>query len=112
MIESATFWQESPEIETGELAPDTIGTEVFFLPCASHVEKEGTFTQTQRLLQWRGKAGGPPRGAPHAPLVYLHLGRDPRARLKDPPDPPDQRPPDMTPDYSRHAGAHAPDPGA
>src|SRR3712207_9162808 len=60
MIESATFWQESPEIETGELAPDTIGTEVFFLPCASHVEKEGTFTQTQRLLQWRGKGGEAP----------------------------------------------------
>jgi Anaerobic dehydrogenases, typically selenocysteine-containing len=56
MIESATFWKESPEIETGELAPETIGTEVFFVPAASHAEKEGTFTQTQRLLQWRHKA--------------------------------------------------------
>src|SRR4051812_29958496 len=43
-IETATFWQDEP---------DRVGTEVFFLPAASHVEKEGTFTNTQRLLQWR-----------------------------------------------------------
>src|SRR3712207_7361740 len=55
MIESATFWGEGPEIETGEMSPETVGTEVFFMPAATHVEKEGTFTQTQRLLQWREK---------------------------------------------------------
>jgi formate dehydrogenase major subunit len=52
MIESATFWREGPEIETGELRAQDIGTEVFFLPAASHVEKDGSFTNTQRLLQW------------------------------------------------------------
>ena len=48
MIESATFWKDGPEIETGELVTEEIGTEVFFLPAASHVEKAGSFTQTQR----------------------------------------------------------------
>src|SRR3712207_3370913 len=74
MIESATFWQESPEVETGELAPETIGTEVFFMPCASHVEKEGTFTQTQRMLQWRGKKRGPPGAPPSAAWVTWSPG--------------------------------------
>src|SRR3712207_641230 len=49
LIESATFWADSPEIETGELTTEDIETEVFFFPAAAHVEKSGTFTQTQRL---------------------------------------------------------------
>src|SRR5579862_7979862 len=53
LIETATFWKDGPEIETGELATEEIGTEVFFLPAAAHTEKAGTFTQTQRMLQWR-----------------------------------------------------------
>ena len=32
LIESATFWKDGPEIETGELRTEDIGTEVFFLP--------------------------------------------------------------------------------
>src|SRR5699024_5159438 len=56
MIESATFWKDAPEIATGELVTEEIGTEVFFLPAASHVEKSGTFTNTQRMLQWHHKA--------------------------------------------------------
>jgi formate dehydrogenase major subunit len=59
-IESANFWRESPEIERGELKADDIGTEVFFFPAAGHAEKEGAFTNTQRLLQWREKAVDPP----------------------------------------------------
>src|SRR4029450_6226552 len=45
-IESASFWRDAPEIESGELRTEDIGTEVFLLPAASHVEKEGTFTNT------------------------------------------------------------------
>ncbi len=59
-IESANFWCESPEIERGELKPEEIETEVFFFPAAGHAEKEGAFTNTQRLLQWREKAVDPP----------------------------------------------------
>ncbi len=59
-IESANFWRESPEIDRGELRPEEIATEVFFFPAAGHAEKEGAFTNTQRLLQWREKAVDPP----------------------------------------------------
>src|SRR5207244_7938252 len=52
LIESATFWQDGPEVATGELRTEAIGTEVFFLPAAAHTEKDGTLTNTQRLLQW------------------------------------------------------------
>ncbi len=59
-IESANFWYSSPEIERGELKPEDVETEVFLFPAAGHAEKEGAFTQTQRLLQWREKAVNPP----------------------------------------------------
>src|SRR5437870_8474382 len=59
-IESANFWRESPEIDRGELKPEDIETEIFFFPAAGHAEKEGAFTNTQRLLQWREKAVDPP----------------------------------------------------
>ena len=59
-VESANFWRESPEIDRGELKTDEIETEVFFFPAAGHAEKEGAFTNTQRLLQWREKAVDPP----------------------------------------------------
>src|SRR5437870_1279399 len=59
-IESANFWRESPEVERGELKAEEIYTEVFFFPAAGHAEKEGAFTNTQRLLQWREKAVDPP----------------------------------------------------
>src|SRR5205085_9400461 len=59
-IEGATFWYDSPEIERGELKAEDIETEVFFFPAAGHAEKEGAFTNTHRLLQWREKAVDPP----------------------------------------------------
>jgi formate dehydrogenase major subunit len=79
MIESASFWKDSPEIETGEIVPEDCRTEVFFFPAAAHVEKEGTFTQTQRMLQWRERAVDP-KGDQRSELwFFYHLGR----RLKD-----------------------------
>jgi len=81
MIESATFWQDSPEIATGELTTDQIGTEVFFLPAASHVEKDGTFTNTQRMLQWHHKALDPPGDARSDLWFAYHLGKRIRARV-------------------------------
>src|SRR4051794_39334219 len=38
-VESASWWYDSPEIETGELKTEEIATEVFFLPAAAHTEK-------------------------------------------------------------------------
>ena len=75
-IESATFWKDSPEIETGEIVPEECRTEVFLFPAASHVEKEGTFTQTQRMLQWREKAVEPPGDCRSRAVVLLPPGPD------------------------------------
>ncbi|QYL26263.1 Formate dehydrogenase-O major subunit precursor [Mycobacterium shottsii] len=81
MIESATFWKEAPEVETGEISPQTCRTEVFFFPAASHVEKAGTFTQTQRMLQWREKAVDPPGDTRSELWFFYHLGRKLREKL-------------------------------
>jgi formate dehydrogenase major subunit len=80
-IESATFWKNSPEVETGEIVPEECRTEVFLIPAASHVEKEGTFTQTQRMLQWREKALDPPGDCRSELWFFYHLGRMLRERL-------------------------------
>jgi formate dehydrogenase major subunit len=80
-IESANFWRSGPEIETGEISPATCRTEVFLMPAASHVEKEGTFTQTQRMLQWREKALDPPGECRSELWFFYHLGRLIRSRL-------------------------------
>ena len=60
LIETAEFWRSAPEIERGEVKPEEIQTEVFFFPAAAHTEKDGSFTNTQRLLQWHHKAILPP----------------------------------------------------
>ncbi|MCU1615562.1 MAG: molybdopterin dinucleotide-binding region [Frankiales bacterium] len=112
MIESATFWKQAPEIETGELAPETIGSEVFFMPAASHVEKEGTFTQTQRMLQWRHKAIEPPQDARSDLWFYFHLGRILRQKLAHSTDPRDRPLLDLTWDYPTHGPSMEPSAGA
>ena len=81
MIESATFWKDAPEIETGEITPEACRTEVFFFPAAAHVEKAGTFTQTQRMLQWRDKAVDPPGDARSDLWFFFNLGRRLREKL-------------------------------
>jgi formate dehydrogenase major subunit len=72
--ETASFWYESPEVKRGELKTEEIGTEVFLLPAAGHAEKDGTFTNTQRLLQWRQKAVEPPDDARSENWFMYRLG--------------------------------------
>ncbi len=102
LVESATFWKDSPEVATGEVVTEQCRTEVFFLPAASHVEKEGTFTQTQRLLQWREKAVDP-EGDCRSELWFVHqLGRRVRERLAGSPLPRDRAVLDLAWDYPTH----------
>jgi formate dehydrogenase major subunit len=56
LIETAEFWREAPEIARGDVKTTDIKTEVFFFPAAAHTEKDGSFTNTQRMLQWHHKA--------------------------------------------------------
>jgi formate dehydrogenase major subunit len=106
MIETATFWRDSPEIESGELVPEQIGTEVFFLPAAAHTEKDGSFTNTQRLLQWHHKAVDPP-GECRSELHFFHeLGKKIREKLAGSGDDSDRPILDLTWDYPT-LGPHA-----
>lgn len=100
MIETATFWKDSQEIATGELKTEEIDTEVFFMPAANHTEKAGSFTQTQRMVQWRDQAVTPP-GDCTSELEFFHkLGLMIKERLKDSTDPRDKPIQDLTWDYS------------
>ena len=85
--ETASFWYDSPETETGELSPESIGTEVFLFPAAGSAEKEGTFTNTQRLLQYREQAVEPPGDARSDAWFVYHLGRRLKERAKGDPRP-------------------------
>ncbi len=55
--ETGSFWK-GPGMD-----PKTIKTEVFMLPCAASVEKEGSITNSGRWGQWRYKAVNPPGDA-------------------------------------------------
>lgn len=99
MIESATFWKDGPEIATGELKTEDIQTEVFFMPAASHVEKAGSFTQTQRMLQWHHKAVEPPGDCRSELQFFYELGKRIRAKLADSTDERDRPLLDLTWDY-------------
>jgi formate dehydrogenase major subunit len=72
--ETASFWYDSPEVARGELKTDAIATEVFLFPAAGTAEKEGSFTNTQRLLQYRNKAVDPPGDARSETWFIYHLG--------------------------------------
>ena len=99
MIESATWWKEGPEIESGELKTEDIATEMFFLPAANHTEKAGSFTQTQRLVQWRQQAVTPPGDCRSELAFMFELGQRLRERLRDSTDPRDRPLLDLTWDY-------------
>ena len=105
LIESATWWKDGPEIETGEMATEDLATEVFFFPAAAHIEKEGTFTNTQRMLQWHHKAQDPLADQRSDLWFVYHLGRRIRERLAGSVQEMDRPVLDLTWDYPT-AGAH------
>jgi formate dehydrogenase major subunit len=64
MTETASFW-ERPGTD-----PASIQTEVLFLPAGSSLEKEGTITNSGRMVQWR-YAGIPPVGEAKGDLEII-----------------------------------------
>ncbi|OQO93647.1 formate dehydrogenase [Saccharomonospora piscinae] len=109
LIESATWWQDGPEIESGELRTTDIGTEVFFLPAAAHTEKDGSFTNTQRLLQWHHQAVEP-SGDRRSDLWFTyHLGRIVREKLAGSQRERDRPVLDLTWHYPTHGPLAEPD---
>lgn len=104
MIESATVWKDAPEIETGEISTEACKTEVFFFPAASHVEKCGTFTQTQRMIQWRDQALEPIGDRRSDLWFFYHLGRIVREKLAGSQDERDRPVLDLAWDYALEHG--------
>jgi len=108
-IESAAFWYDSPEVESGELAPEGIATEVFFMPAAAHTEKDGSFTNTQRLLQWHWQAVEPKEDCRSELWFYFHLGRLIKQKLEDSEEKRDDLIKALRWEYPTHSGIREPD---
>jgi formate dehydrogenase major subunit len=108
-VETAAFWKDSPEVQSGELRPEEIQTEVFLMPAASHVEKEGSFTNTQRLVQWRDKALAPPGDATSELWFVHHLAKRMIAHYAGSEDERDWPIRHLTWDYPEHGDSREPD---
>lgn len=108
LIETAEFWKSSPEHDSGEVKTEEIGTEVFFFPAACHTEKDGSFTQTQRLVQWHHAAIEPPGDARSDLHFVYHLGKRLKELYASSTDEKDKPIRDMTWDYPVHGPLEEP----
>ena len=109
LTETAEFWREAPEIHRGEISPQQIGTEVFFFPAATHTEKDGSFTNTQRLLQWHHKAIEPPGDCRSELEFIFKLGQRMKKLYAGSTDPKDRPIHDMTWNYPTKGRLQEPD---
>lgn len=73
--ETAAFWRKGRLVERGELRAEEIGTEVFLMPAALPAEKDGTVTNTHRLVQWHDKVVEAPGDSRSELWFMFHLGR-------------------------------------
>ncbi len=60
--ETASFWR-SDILSLVDLKPEDVQTEVFLLPAANFAEKDGSFVNSARWIQWKWKAADPPGDA-------------------------------------------------
>ena len=110
--ETASFWKGSPEVQSGELRPEDIPTEVFLMPAATHVEKEGSFTNTSRLVQWRDQALEAPGDARSELWFMHHLAKRIKARYAHSTSERDWPIRHLAWDYPEHGERAEPDPEA
>lgn len=103
--ESAVFWKNDP---SGPPASD-IKTEVFFLPAAASPEKDGTLTNTQRLLQWHNRALDPSADRRSDAWFVYNLGKRLKQLYADSNRPRDQALLALTWDYEEPRPAILPD---
>jgi formate dehydrogenase major subunit len=104
-IESAVFWKSDPTAPP----PADIKTEVFFIPAAAAPEKEGTLTNTQRMLQWHHKALDPLGDSRSDAWFLYNLGRRLKALYAGSTDPKDQPLLNLTWDYDFDEEPRLPD---
>ena len=103
--ESVIFWKNDP---TGP-PPEEVKTEVFFIPAASSPEKEGTLTNTQRLIQWHDKALDPPEDCRTDLWFMFNLGKRLKKLYAGSTDPKDQALLHLTWDYDYDEPPRLPD---
>ncbi|QEH31738.1 Formate dehydrogenase, nitrate-inducible, major subunit precursor [Aquisphaera giovannonii] len=103
--ESAVFWKDDPEAPP----PSEIKTEVFFFPAAAAPEKDGTLTNTQRLLQWHNQAIDPPGDCRSDAWFVYNLGKRLKALYAGSTDPKDQPLLHLTWDYDFEGPHRLPD---
>ena len=108
-VETAAFWRNGPEVTSGQVRPEEIGTEVFLMPAAMCAEKDGSFTNTMRLVQFHDKAVEPPGDARSEAWFLYHLGRRLKALYADSTDPRDRGFQALTWDYPTHGALAEPD---
>ncbi|MDQ0339626.1 formate dehydrogenase major subunit [Caldalkalibacillus uzonensis] len=99
LIETATFWYDAPEVTDGEVKPEDIKTEVFYLPSAVFAETEGSFTNTSRLIQKKEKAVDPPGDCRSDLWFTYELGKRLKELNKDSTDEKDWAIKNLTWDY-------------
>ena len=102
-VETATTWKMDG------VKPEECGTETFFIPMALVAEKEGSFTQTQRMLQWHDKSVDPPGDARSDAWFVYHLGRRMKELYKDSGEDRDKLINAMTWDYPLEGDRQEPD---
>ena len=102
--ETANFWKSAPEVAKGEVKATDIKTEVFFFPAAQVAEYEGSFTNTQRMLQWHYKAAEPPGDCRTDSWFYYQLGKRLKAKYANSTRPRDQGWNNLVWDYEHDTG--------
>ena len=105
LTETAVFWKNDPKGPP----PEAVGTEVFFIPAASIAEKDGTLTNTQRLIQWHDKAIDPPDDCRSDAWFVYNLGRKLKRLYADSTDPKDDPIKNLTWDYAFEEEPRLPD---
>ena len=93
--ETANFWKDDPDGPP----PAEVKTEMFFIPAASIAAKEGTFTNTQRLIQWHDKAVDPEGDCRSDAWFVYNLGKRLKQLYADSDKPQDQYIRHLTWDY-------------
>lgn len=98
-IESANFWEKGHAVRDGDLRPEEIKTEIFLMPAELAGEKEGTFTNTHRLVQWHDKVVDGPGDSRSELWFMYHLGQRLKALYADSEEERDQPIRHVTLDY-------------
>lgn len=61
--ETAAFWKDAPELQSGSRSAEDVDTEVFYFPSAQIGEQTGSWTNAERRVVWSDTAVDPAYGA-------------------------------------------------